>query len=141
MAHQRKTIRDAVASVLSAGNTIVAAGKVYSNRGLNVWAEDLPVVNVTTDSETAEVFETCNKKYQRDLTIVIEAVATQVGDATIDDTLDDLADKIERAMKADATWNGTVFDSSLTTTTLSIDADGEKFVGRAQLTYSARYYY
>lgn len=141
MAHKRKTIRDAVVTLLDTG-TIVASGKVYSNRALSVAAGDLPVLNVYTESETSEIFEVSQKTLQRELTLVVEATAAQVSDATLDDTLDDLADEIETALKADQSWAGLVMDSFLSGTELAIEqGDNALALGRIRLSYTVRYFY
>lgn len=138
MTHRRKTIRDAVVALLDTG-TIVASGKVYSNRTLRVAAADAPYVNVYTQSETSQPLNITGKTLARVLTISIEAVAKDFSDATLDDTLDTLAEGIETALRADEAWAGSVFDSTLIGTEIETSDEGDTPLGRIRLTYSARY--
>jgi hypothetical protein len=138
MTHQRKTIRDAIVSMLDDGS-IVASGKVFSNRSLKVWKQELPVLNVFTSSETAEPYELCNGQLDRTLIVVIEATASDVDDESIDDVLDALAEEIENKLDADPTLSGSVVDSILTQTEISSSSEGDRPTGSITLTYNARY--
>jgi hypothetical protein len=138
--HQRKTIRDAVVTLLDTG-TIVASGKVFSNRAVNVKDSDLPVLNVYTQQETSSVLEFCSTKLDRSLSLVVEAVAKVTTQESLDDTLDALCEEIEAALSASSSWNGTVFESFLSGTSIEIERDGETYIGRALLTYDVRYHY
>ncbi len=140
MTHKRKTIRDAVVTLLDTG-TIVASGRVYSNRAISVKPGDFPVINVSTLSETSQPIDFSTKQLQRVLTLQVEAVAKDTAEATIDDTLDTLAEGIESALRADSAWNGTVFDATLVATSQALDTDGEYPLGRVLMTYTARYIY
>jgi hypothetical protein len=140
MTHRRKTIRDAVVTLLDTG-AIVTSGRVYSNRSLPVGESDLPVLLVYTQSETSGALDLSSKTLSRQLTIVVEAVAKDVNDATLDDTLDALAEAVETALQADSAWNGTVFDSTLIATDIDLERNGDVPLGRIRLTYQARYHF
>jgi hypothetical protein len=138
MTHKRKDIRDAVVSILS-GASIVGAGKVFSNQSVPVDPADLPIINVMVITESSEPHDFGTDKLMRDMTLVVQVAQKDVDDATIDDKLDELAKKVEDAMKADASLGGGAMDSYLTSTELVVDGDGEVTVGVASMSYRVRY--
>lgn len=140
MTHPRKTIRDAVVGLLNTG-TIVASGRVYSNRSRPIWEESLPEINVYSRSEESTVDEMGSPPtLLRTLELLIEVTAVDTDDETLDDTLDALAKKIEDALKVDPTWGvGAVGNSTLTGTEFSSSSEGEQPIGSATLIYSVNY--
>lgn len=140
MTHQRETIRKGVVSLIETA-AIVAAGKVYSNRSLPLWAANLPTINITSDSEESERYDmTGGTSLERILDLVVEATALNVSDENLDDTLDDLAELIEATLGADHTWGGLVTASTLTATEFETDDEGENSTGTIRMTYTAQYH-
>lgn len=141
MTHQRKTIRDAVVSILNTA-TIVASGKVYSNRELSSEVADLPTLNVFTLPEQSSPRDMTTKILKRQLDVTIELQATGTTDALTDDVIDGYADQIESALKADQTWSGTVVQSDLKSSEWTRDdKGGEASIGILRLKYQAVYFY
>lgn len=138
MTHQRKTIRDAIVAALDDGS-IVASGKVYSNRALSNWESSLPIINVINESETSEPEVVTNTTLFRNLTISITAYAKNAADESLDDSLDALAELIESKMTDDPTIGDTVLDSNLSETQMGSNAEGGIPLGAIQLIYSAMY--
>ena len=137
MAHQRTTIRQAVAALLS-GET-AAETRVYTTRVRPYRKGDLPAISVYTLEETvsADGSATAPRELERDLQLVIEAWVSP--SETVDDDLDDLALEIETAMHADPYLGGAVGDSMLAATTLGVLEDGDGIMGVATLTYDVIY--
>lgn len=141
MTHQRKEIRDAIVSILS-GASIVAAGRVYSNRTLTLDydQDEIPAINVTTLPETSSVDEFSGASgLMRELTVTIEAVVASRDNETIDDAMDEIAEKIEIAMESDQSLSGNVIDSYLTGTDGDIESDGNVTLAYVRLEYLVRY--
>lgn len=143
MTHQRTTIRNALVTLLDTGS-IVASGKVFSNRPGTIWEESLPeiyIFNQPEDSSRHEFGDQSND-LMRDFQVAVTVIATNADGESLDDTLDGLAESIEDALKADDTWNGTVTDAFLsrTETEINEDSGGKKPMGAARLTYTCRYF-
>lgn len=140
MTHRRKEIRDAVVTLL--GNaSVVASGRVYSNRNLAVESDLLPVLNVYTADEGEQVLDVTGASLIRTMPLIVEIRAKAANNATIDDTLDALADSVETAMESDPTLGGLATDITLESTSLAASAEGDYSVGRARLTYRTRFIY
>jgi hypothetical protein len=135
--HPRKTIRDAAVELLE-GTSIVASGKVFANRALEVAAEDLPVLNVYAEEEAAAFAETAGFfRYRRSVELVVHAQAMAAEESTLDDTLDDLAEQIETAMAAGLP--DPAVEVLLANTTIEHTTDGQQPIGHVRLTYRVLY--
>lgn len=139
MTHQRKNIRDAIVQVLTTAG-VVPSGRVFSNRLLVVNEELLPVVNVYMVEESSRPTEIGDGPMRRTLTVQLQGVVKSSDEASVDDALDDLAEKIETALAAAPTLSDTVEISLLTGTSMEGDATGDVAVGRLALTYKADYF-
>jgi hypothetical protein len=135
MAHLRKSIRDAVVTILT-GLTTTGA-RVYPSRLYPYDPAEAggPGLMVYTVSESSELE---GRTLTRELDLVIEVVA-QVND-TLDDTLDTIAVEIETAMGTDPRlgFTGPV-DSWLKSTQFAFRKDGEKETGGLVMTYGVYY--
>lgn len=138
MTHKRKQIRDAIVSILDTG-TIVASGKVTSNRSLPYNDDNFPEIHVANVSEESERYQLKDNSLLRDAEVSIKAFATQSTDETLDDTLDSLAESIETAMKADDSLGGYAQDSFLSSTEFETSSEGSKPAGFVSLNYTVRY--
>lgn len=140
MTHQRKTIRDAIVQILTTAG-VAPAGKVFSNRLKSVDVADLPVVNVYITEETARQAHTASPDASRRvLQVSIVGAVAATDEASVDDDLDALAEKIEDALGASPTFGDTVNLATLTGTALEADASGETAIGRISLNYTADYF-
>lgn len=142
MTHQRKTIRDEVVALLSAGNAIVPAGNVHKNRDQPLTVADLPAIVVYTLPEQSRSLDSTSTTLLRTLEVNVELHAAVKPDESTDDAIDAYCDQIEAALKADQSWGGTVTASDLKSTEWTKDDQGgEAPIGTLRLKYIATYAY
>lgn len=144
MAHQRKLIRDAVLAALV--DATDAEARVFNNR-IAAWPvrilQDGPAISVYAVSEEVDPGGARNsspKKLNRVLQLGIEGVAVASGSGDVEDTLDELALQIERAMHRDQTFGDTCGTSTLVDTHLEVAENGETEIGNIRLLYEVEYF-
>lgn len=134
MSHIRKQIRAEVVATLNAVPTLW--GKVHKTRLRPFAQEDLPRVCVYTMDEKSESDHTAHSLL-RQMSLIVEIVVK--GNELIDDAIDDIAELIEVALQADRTRAGLAYDTTLTSTSLSINKDGEEKTGHGVMTHAVVY--
>ena len=135
MSHARQQIREKVAAVLTAAN---AAAVISQSRVYPLPPDSTTVALIYTNTETVlETTLTAPRKFTRELTLMIEAVARKVSD--LDDQLDTLCVNIEEAIGANHTLDGLVKDCMLTDTTITHDFSGDTPIGNARLQFRVLY--
>lgn len=97
MASKRSQIRIHLQSILTAAIPEVK-GRVYPSRAAPIDDKNLPAILIYTRSESAEMMSVAPKQYVKKARTQIEIVAK--GNETVDDILDDLADKVFKAVTA-----------------------------------------
>jgi hypothetical protein len=134
MAHLRKRIRTEVVATLDAVPSLTT--RVHKTR-LKPFAQDvLPRVCVYTMEESSDGDGTANA-LRRQVSLMVEIIVK--GNDDIDDAVDDLAELIETALAADRTRGGLSYDTTLTSTRLSVHQEGEEKTGHGVLTYAVIY--
>jgi hypothetical protein len=162
MMHKRKQIRQAIVGFIQdadiaeirEGTGESTTYRVYANRPTPLWEAELPCVCVYTampesGSEPSEV-ESRPSIYKRDLKVAVEILAK--ADASVDDTLDDLAEKVEQAIgdnqesfarQAVADSEDTVITDTgivdLINTDIQLVDDGRKIIGSCKMTFVVPY--
>ncbi len=136
MSHQRETIRGAVVSLLTSGNTD-AGNNVFSNRKNPLWQEELPAILVSTEEETAEPRDIQGKQSIRTMQLRIDCKIEAV--PSVEDDLDDLCDDVEEILADSPSLSGTALDAVYKSTVIATDVDGEKEIGTATLIYEVKY--
>jgi hypothetical protein len=138
--HVRQQVREALAALLT-GLTTTGA-RVYQSRLLPLEDAELPCLLVATNAEQLQVVDIgLNPILERQLNIVVTAV-NKVS-ANLDDTLDTMIKEVEAALNISATANtlaGLVKDTTLQSIEIEMNADAERPVGHAVMTFSANYY-
>jgi hypothetical protein len=134
MVHIRKQLRAEVTATLNAVPSL--SGKVHKTRLKRFAQTDLPRVVVYTMDEASESDGSAHGM-MRQVTLLIEIIVK--GNELIDDAVDDLAEIIEVTLQNDRKRGGLAFDTTLTSTRLSIAQDGEEKTGHGVLTYSVVY--
>ncbi|HEY8359365.1 MAG TPA: hypothetical protein VIL30_18090 [Ramlibacter sp.] len=134
MTHKRQRIREAVVAVLS--GIPDWQGRVFANRARPTEQKELPVTLVYSLAEESEA-ATIGRTLMRRLTIAIELRTSVL--LALDDALDDFAEKAEQAMAADPRLGKRAIDSTLVSTTLGLDGEGDSRQAIATLTYSIKY--
>lgn len=134
MTHKRQRIREAVVAILEA--IPEWQGRVFPNRTRPTEAAELPVALVYSLNEDTDVV-TMGGTLQRSLTLSIEIRASASG--AIDNVLDDLAQKAEKAIAADPRLGRRAIHSRLSGTTLGLDGEGESRQAVLTLTYIIQY--
>ena len=145
----RKTIRKKVVEILK-GNISEIGDNVFPNASVPPWHKELPIILVYTEKEGANKYAQAPKELERELDIRIEIIATgpEVNkelvtpgvNKSLEDILDDIAEKVENLLDVDDSLQDTVSESSLTNTELEYDAVGGSPIGSCRLTYTATYY-
>lgn len=137
MAHVRKQIRDAVATLLSSGVTLVS-GRVFASRVYPLAQAKLPAVLVYTRSETSGL-QTIGSAITsaRSLSLSVDAYVRAT--TTFDDDLDAICVQIEEAIAADFRLGGLAKDAVLIGTEIDYNGDTEQPIAVARLTYTIRY--
>jgi hypothetical protein len=134
MAHLRKQIRAEVVATLDAVQSL--NGRVHKTR-LKPFAQDmLPRICVYTMEEASDSDGTAGA-LRRQLMLHIEIIVR--GNDSIDDAVDDLAELVEVALAADRRRGGLAYDTTLTSTRLSVAQEGEEKTGFGLLTYAVVY--
>lgn len=129
----RKKIRAKVVEILKQAETI-AGEKVYGKRSNTLWKTELPAILVFCREEESAPYVMGEKPLKRAMQLVVQAEGE-----LDDDGLDDFADQIEDAMKADPTLGDEDVDSTLIGTQIEVSSEGEKLYGAIRLTYEVTY--
>jgi hypothetical protein len=138
----RKDIRQKIGEVLR-GNT-TAGANVFVSRTRKISAASLPAILVYTRQEAAEEFNTAPRELKRTLSVGIEIVAR--ADDDLDDTLDDLAEEVERILSEnqlladDDGSNERCSDVAYKGAEISLTADGDNQHGACVLSYDVTYH-
>ena len=145
----RKTIRKKVVEILK-DNIAEIGANVFPNATVPPWHKELPVILVYIQKEGSSKYAEAPKELERSLDIEIEIVATGPeinvelvtpgANKSLEDILDDIAEKVENLMDVDDSLQDTVSESFLSGTELEYDAAGGSPIGSCRLTYSATYY-
>ena len=133
MAHQRKTIRDRVITVLTGLST--TGSNVFNSRIYPNEESKLPLLNVFTLSETVELDSV--KSTIREMELVVEGFAS--ANSNIENTLDNIATEVEEALGSDTDLNGTCLSHNITNTEITLYNEGSKPIGVVRLTFSVTY--
>lgn len=126
MPHARQQIREACAALVTGLAT--TGSRVFQSRMRP--ADQLPCLLVTANDESVAPGSIGNL-YERELQLVIRAFAK--GSATLDDTLDQIAQEVEAAMAA-------YQRAQLDKVEVDFDDELEKPVGSIALTYRVSYF-
>lgn len=145
MAHPRKLIRAAIVAVLQAANT-TAGQRVYKSRSTPWRNIELPAISVWSTEELVDEGseESSPRELVRGADFNVDLVLAMPADGDVDDALDDFAEQVEDALKADrylraAGEEGTASDSFLVSSTFGEVAEGNKPMGALRLVYRTRY--
>lgn len=136
MAHVRKQIRDRMESILASGATL-ATGGVFASRVYPLTKAKLPALTIYTGSEASGLQTMGAKTMARDLSLIIDAYV-RVTD-TFDDDVDALCVQVEETIASDYTLNGLAKNTVLSSTEIDFDAETERPIGVARMTYTIRY--
>jgi hypothetical protein len=133
MTHARRQIREAAATALTGLST--TGSRVFQSRMKPT--ESLPCLLVAVDDE--EIEQTPQSRQARSLTLTVRGMAKS--GATVDDTLDAIAEEVETAAQAAGTLGGKV-PGGLVLKSISTEFDEtlEKPAGVIVLEYQAGYF-
>lgn len=135
MAHAREQVRNAVVTTLT--NAAVAT-TISKSRVWPIAAKSDSVVLIYTNTESiSQTTLTYPRKFEREMTLVIECLARDV--STLDDRLDDLCEAVENAIGANNTLGGIVKDCVLLDTQVTLDSSGDAPIGSARLQFRVSY--
>jgi hypothetical protein len=143
MAHARKQIRTAVASLVSGLST--TGSRVYPSRVYSLAEEDLPSLSVfTVDAGNDEVVTRISMgspgsppRFHRSCPLIIEGHAL-LGE-NVDDMLDQIALEVEVAMSAPLTIGSRTLPAQLQSTSKELIGDAEDQIGIVRLLYTVPY--
>lgn len=134
MTHKRQRIRDAVVATLAA--IPGWEGRVHANRARPTEQKELPVALVYSLSEDSEPIS-MSRTLMRRLTLAIELRTSVL--LALDNAVDDFAEAAEKAMAADPRMGRRAINSTLVSTTIGLDGEGESRQAVATLTYTIQY--
>jgi len=141
MAHPRKLIRHAVVALLIAAATAagerVQPSRVEPNRKGRLPALGVYTLNDPVDEDASSETE---EAHEPELEIVGWVAHTDA--VPVDDAMDDLAEEVEAAMKADPYLGGTAGSVRLVGTTMEVvedDGRSDPLIGVVVLTYAVTY--
>ena len=135
MSHARTQIRDAIFDIL---DTAISNVTIQKSRIYPIGSGKLPAILIYTRQENLQDSSLSKPRTQfRNLSLVIEVIAKANND--LDQTLDDLAVKIEEALSVDTSLGGLVKDTVLQTTDIQYLEDGDKPHGVMMMTYAVIY--
>jgi hypothetical protein len=136
MSHARQQIREKFESLLTGLTTTgsnVTASRVYS-----IGDSNLPHLSIYSSNEELDRDKgVIGDKEFRLLSIVVEARAKQNTD--LDDKMDTIAAEVEKVVFADDTLGDLVKDTTLESTEIELDGEGEKKTGLMTMTFVVSY--
>ena len=133
MAHQRKTIRDAVITSLTGLTT--TGSRVFNSRVYPNEESKLPCLNVFTLSEAVELDSV--KSTIRSLELVVEGFAS--ANSNIENTLDTIATEVEEALGSDTSLSNTCQSHNITNTEITLSNEGSLPIGVVRLVFNVIY--
>ncbi|MBO3274132.1 hypothetical protein [Pseudomonas schmalbachii] len=137
--HPRQAIRQQAVTQLL--NQTSAGGSVYSTRASpflsKAWATELPAIAIYTLNETAGLFNSAPRRYERHCDLAIEILVE--GNAALDSQLDNLCRQVEILMLADDTLGGLLNDLIYKSTSMDFSDAGDLNIGAARLLFDAIY--
>ena len=133
MAHQRKTIRDAVITSLTGLST--TGSRVFNSRVYPNEESKLPCLNVFTLSEPVELDSV--KSTIRSLELVVEGFAS--ANSNIENTLDTIATEVEEALGSDTSLSNTCQSHNITNTEITLANEGSLPIGVVRLVFNVIY--
>lgn len=140
MAHPRKLIRHAFATLLIGANT-AAGTRVDTTRVEPQTEQELPAISVYTLSDDVAGESSTEDEHELHLEVVAQVAHTDSNPC--DDRMDDLAEQIEAAVVADPYLGGKASQITLKGTVMEVvevDGRSDPTVGIVVLTYSVKYF-
>lgn len=123
MAHVRQQIRDYVMTLLN-GN-VAEVSQWHTQRRLPLPVDVTGMGLIYTDAESSEPITAQPVRLERQLSLNVQG-RLKSSSATIDDTADDFAEKVEQLLCADLTLGGLSKDLYLRGTQIEADDKGEQ---------------
>lgn len=123
MSSRRSLIRKAIQKALL--NETEAGASVYTNQSSEIWDDDLPIIVITTRSETIQLLNVAPREYKRSMDIVVEVLAkgeespNEKEDGGAEDIADQIADKVEEQLSVDDRFGN--FENALGKTVALVD--------------------
>lgn len=135
--HVRQQIRERLGTVLTGLTT--TGSNVFESRVYPLETASLPSLLIYTKSETSEpIVIGSNRLLERTLSVAVECYVKAT--SNFDDSVDTICKEVEAAIAADTTINGLAKDAFLESTEIEFNAEGEKPVGYATLSFNINYY-
>jgi len=138
MTHPRKTIRDAIQTALTGLTT--TGSNVFQNRVFPFESGDFPGLLIYNGDEESEPGgnDAGVQTFDRQYNCMVEGYV-KAASASIDDTLDSIAEEIETAIAADRTLSGACGYCFTSATEFEFNADQNKRTGIVRLTLTVLY--
>lgn len=132
----REELRDIIAPAIS---TLVPLERIYLNRAIKIdERSELPCVIIYTKSDTPTVYTTAPRRYNRNMQLTCEVIARSFENS--DNTVDEIAEKIEAAVFRNETLNDVVSDTKLGSTDMDMIEDGSKTITAARIQFDIEYF-
>ena len=137
MAHARTTIRKAAVAILTAEVAITAP--VLDNRVWYTPNTSLPVLGVYANSESIDLDQSSFDADYRELELTIQIIVEDQDGLSVADAADDLAELVEKTLRADRTLGVNVQDVLAPDTEATDDVTSEKVVRTLELVFPVYY--
>ena len=135
MTHARTTIRDAIVAQLISASITGVGSSVFSTRFKPIQKSDLPIITVYTLTE--EVVDNGKaERFDRELTVNVEAYVEEDASENVDLKLDNLAEEIEDALND---FKANCRDMDLVRTDINVENKGDLTNGVIRLSYLVKY--
>ena len=137
MAHVRQQIREQVGTTLTGLTT--TGSNVFQSRVYPLENTNLPCLLIYTKTESSEPIDIgTNRTMQRELSLAVECYVKAT--SNFDDTIDTIAEEVDKAISADPTQSSKAKDTYLASTDIDFNAEGEKPLAFMTLTFKVEYY-
>lgn len=137
MRRKKQRIREYVKTALE--NKTDAGSNVVISRAIPTWSENLPQINIYSDSEPVAVHHQSPKTYKREYQFNVECSVAVGHGEDVDDFLDTMTEQVEQALEYDDSFNQLVDFCDLANVNYSGEPDGDALKGTAILTYQVVY--
>ena len=133
--HLRKEIKEQVVAILKASIPEVE-NRVYSNQIRKIRDSDLPFINIASNTESGEVFNTAPRSYDKRYSYTVEIFSNH---ENLEEELDLISAKVEEILMINEDLNEKVVDNLFVSAEYGFDYENKGAVSACKLSFEARY--
>ena len=133
--HLRKQIKEQVVAILKASIPEVE-NRVYSNQIRKIRSSELPFINIASNTESGEIFNTAPRSYDKRYSYTVEIFSDN---ENLEEELDLISGKVEELLMINEDLNQIVADNIFISADYGFDYENKGAVSACKLTFEARY--